>query len=160
MDIHHRPQFDTSKVIEHYSNKDGVDIKYVCSTEITADDVVIDVYYRETPHPEFGNKYFGLYRSPHSGHLMITNADKIEEMTIEAIMPEGFDQWHYSQCRHDYYTVGNVAIDGGRAYTKLVGDMSNLQRNTFSIKDGEMVTLNKKDNELGHVNELKPENGF
>lgn len=146
MNIHHRPQFDTNKVIEHYTKKDGVEISYVCSTEMEMDNVVVDVFYRETPHPEFGNRYFGLYRNPLQGHIMITNADDIEEMTIEVIKPKGYEDWHYSQCRHDYNVVGAVAIDGGRSYTKLGGDLRGIEQASFIVKDG----ILQKNNEVSH----------
>ena len=163
MNIKHRPQFDTQKVIDHYTQKDGVEVTYVCSTEMVADDVVVDVFYRATPHPEFGNRYFGLYRSPMTGDLMITNADKIEEMTIEAIKPQGFNDWHYSQCRHDYHSVGNVAIDGGRAYTKLVGDFNGLERLVFEVRDGQLLEKNldnEDKNESSTDEDNIPENGL
>lgn len=34
MYIHHRPMLDTTKVEKHYSEKDGVDVKYVCTSAI------------------------------------------------------------------------------------------------------------------------------
>ena len=61
MNIHHDPLFDTAKVEKIYSEKDGVPVKYVCTTDLRASDVPVDVYYRETPHPQFGNRYFGIY---------------------------------------------------------------------------------------------------
>lgn len=140
--IDHRPLFDTDKVCEHYSKKDGVDIKYVCTSALGSEAQAMDIFYRETPHPEFGNRYFGLYNANAyggvRGGIMITNADKIEE--AEFGMKEVDGQWHYSQHRHDFYTVGDVSLDGGRAYFRVVGNV-NLPTKFFAVKDGEFVEI-------------------
>lgn len=118
MKIHHEPSFDVGLVTEHYSTKDGVPVTYVCTTDLRASDVPVDVYYRETPHPKFGNRYFGLYHDHVRGGLMITNADIVEE--LEFGMVENDDgEWQYSMSHHDYrsFENGNM-IDGGRAYIK------------------------------------------
>lgn len=134
MYIHHRPMLDTTKVEKHYSEKDGVDVKYVCTSAIGDEAQAMDIFYRETPHPEFGNRYFGLYNG--SQGLMITNADKIEE--AEFGMKEHNGEWHYSQHRHDFYTIGDVSLDGGRAYFRVVGNVGTPTK-FFAVKDGEFV---------------------
>lgn len=139
MNINHRPILDAKRVCELYSKKDGVPIKYVCTTALGYEAQAMDVFYRETPHPEFGNRYFGLYRNQHfasDGTIMITNADKVEDLTFEMIEVNG--QYHYSQHRHDFHSVGNVAIDGGRAYTKLVGNI-HVPRASMKVVNGEFV---------------------
>jgi len=141
MNIAHRPILDTDKIISHYSEKDSVPIKYVCTSALGSEAQAMDVFYRETPHPEFGNRYFGL-RFASTGpldeqrQLWITNADKIED--AEFGMKEVDGQWHYSQHRHDFHTVGDVSLDGGRAYFRCV-DNVNLQTKFFAVKDGEFV---------------------
>ena len=126
MNIKHHPIFDTVHVEKLYSEKDQVPVKYVCTSAPNEHATyAADIFYRETPHPEFGNRYFGLYRNPSfssDGTVMITNCDGIE--TLEFGMVEGPDGWEYSQHRHDYRQVGAVAIDGGRSYVKRVGDLS------------------------------------
>ena len=141
VNITHRPLFDTDKVCKHYSAKDGVDVKYVCTSALSGEEFAMDIFYRETPHPEFGNRYFGL-RSVSTGPLAeqrqiwITNADKIED--VEFGMKEVDGKWHYSQHRHDFYTVGDVSLDGGRAYFRVVGNV-NTPTKFFKVKDGEFV---------------------
>ena len=61
MDIKHPKIFDTDALEEHYSEKDGVPVHYVCTTDLKASDKPADIFYRDTPHPEFGNKYFGMF---------------------------------------------------------------------------------------------------
>lgn len=133
--IKHYPLFDTEKVIKHYSEKDGVPIKYVCTSALGSEEFARDIFYRDTPHPEFGNRYFAVYDHPIYA-LLISAADKIEDVGFDMIEHEG--EYHYSQHRHDYRQVGDVAIDGGRAYTKLGGNM-NRPVKTFRVKDGEFI---------------------
>lgn len=141
MNINHNPMFDTEKVEQLYSEKDGVPITYVCTSAIHFGDAyAVDVFYRGTPHPEFGNYYFGLYRSQITDHLMITNADNIENLDFD--MVEVNDQLHYSQHRHDFRSVGDISIDGGRAYLRLVGNMSHPVKR-LKVENG--IFLEKSD---------------
>ena len=139
MNIKHHPLFDTARAEKLYSEKDNVTVKYVCTSAIGSEAQAMDIFYRETPHPKFGNRYFGLYRNQHfasDGTVMITNADKIEE--AEFGMIEGPNGWEYSQHRHDYRSVGECAIDGGRSYIKRVGDLS-VPIKYMKLVDGEFV---------------------
>jgi hypothetical protein len=139
MNIHHEPLFDTIKVEAHYTEKDGVEVKYVCTTDLKASDVPVDVYYRETPHPEFGNRYFGLYHDHVRGHTMITNADIVESLEFGMIEQDG--KYYYSQSHHDYKVLENgKMIDGGRAYIKSSGGAIAMR-----IKDGKFYINNLED---------------
>lgn len=115
MNIQHYPQFDTAKVIKLYEDKDGVPITYICTSDLTASDVPMDIFYRETPHPKFGNRYFGLFYRKEL--LMITSADKVEELEFGMVECDG--NYYYSQSHHDYKVLenGNM-IDGGRSYIR------------------------------------------
>jgi hypothetical protein len=133
MNIKHEPILDTKKIVEHYSKKDGVPVKYVCTSALDGEAQAMDIFFRETPHPEFGNKYFGLFMDKIAGHLMITNADKIENSDFGMIQDsEGV--WHYSAHRHDYKEIEGKVIDGGRAYIRSNGNAS-----IYKIKDGDFV---------------------
>ena len=147
MIIHHEPRFDTQKVCELYSKKDGVPVKYVCTSATNAyGDFACDVFYRETPHPEFGNRYFALFSryidETSSPVIMISNADKIEDLTFDMFYSKLDEKWHYSQHRHDFRPVpgANINIDGGRSYVRVVGDIhGDYQRKCMKVKDGEFV---------------------
>jgi hypothetical protein len=137
MNINHSPLFDTAKIEAHYTEKDGVLVKYVCTSATNEHAAnAADIFYRAEPHPEFGNRYFGLYHDHMRGHMMITNADMIE--TLDFGMIEGPEGWEYSQHRHDYRTVGDCAVDGGRSYFKRVGDLS-VPCKFMKIVDGKFV---------------------
>ena len=77
MNISHKPISDTDKVAKRYSEKDGVEVKYVCTTEF-GKKPVSDIFFRKTPHPTFGNRYFGLYHDHLIGKTFICNADAID----------------------------------------------------------------------------------
>jgi len=119
VNIKHEPLFDTAKVEAHYTKKDGVDVKYVCTTDLTASDVPMDIFYRAEPHPEFGNRYFGLYYVRVGDRVMITTADIVESFEFGMIEVDG--TYYYSQSHHDYKVVGDKMIDGGRQYIRSGG---------------------------------------
>jgi hypothetical protein len=133
--INHNPLFDIEKVCELYSKKDGVPVTYVCTSALDDGAHAMDIYYRETPHPQFGNRYFGLY---HNGNLMIANADRIESVEFGLVEDDDGDL-QYSAHRHDYklFENGNM-IDGGRAYIKS----SMCPIHTHVVRGGEMVEKN------------------
>ena len=143
--VKHVPVFDTKKAISFYENKDGVPIKYVCTTDLLASDLPVDIFYRETPHPEFGNRYFGLYKNPYANdaRIMITNADAVEtsKRYIFGVIEDKDGLLWYSQCHHDCLFIDGSMIDGGREYIRS----TNL-KGVFKIIDGEFVErLNLED---------------
>ena len=132
--IKHNPLFNTEEVVRRYSEKDGVDIKYVCTSDLNASDVPVDIFYRETPHPQFGNRYFGIYYDHVRDCVMITNADIIE--TLEFGLVENDEGGlEYSQSHHDYkkFDNGNM-IDGGRVYIRSSGNAC-----VYYVRDGDMI---------------------
>jgi hypothetical protein len=129
MNIKHYPITDISKVEKLYSEKDGVAIKHVCTTEFSEN--IADIFYRETPHPEFDNRYFAIffqYDKPY-----IANADRIEDFTFGMVENDDGDL-EYSRSRHDYkeFKNGN-SIDGGRDYIRSSGKVL-----VFVVRDGIM----------------------
>jgi hypothetical protein len=133
--IKHEPQIDTEKVCKHYTEKDGVPVKYVCTSALGDEAQAMDIFYRDTPHPEFGNRYMGIYYHPMSGNLMITNADSIEQAEFGLIEDDAGDL-QYSAHRHDYkkFENGNM-IDGGRSYIKS----SMCPIHMHVVRDGKMI---------------------
>ena len=132
MNIVHENLFNIEEVEKIYTEKDGVEVKYVCTTDLRASDVPVDVFYRATPHPEFGNRYFGIYHDHFRGHTMITNADIVEDLEFGMILVDG--KYYYSQSHHDYKVVEGKMIDGGRQYIRSSGSTD-----VFKIQDGEFV---------------------
>jgi hypothetical protein len=133
MNIQHDPLFDTAKIEAHYTEKDGVEVKYVCTSALGSEEFATDIFYRATPHPQFGNRYFALYYHPMRDSLMITNADVIEDLEFGMIEVDG--KYYYSQHRHDYKVVEGKMIDGGRAYIRSGAHDVDV----FKIQDGKFV---------------------
>ena len=144
--IKHHPYLDIDKVEELYSEKDGVPVKYVCTSGRDQSAEAGDIFYRDTPHPDFGNKYFIIINKAGAGYV-IGNADWIEGQVFNMI--EGPEGWEYSQHRHDFRKVDKVAcIDGGRAYLRLSyveGETLPPAVRRFKVKDGEFVEETEND---------------
>jgi hypothetical protein len=136
MNIKHKTVFkDTDKIVKFYSEKDGVPVKYVLTSDTTQSDRQLDIFYRDTPHPKFGNHYFGVNFGLASS-MYISNADMIEDTVICCV--EGDDgQLEYSQSHHDYkhFINGNM-IDGGRVYARYIG-----KPQYFKVKNGVLNTF-------------------
>lgn len=135
MNIKHYPITNIDKVEKLYSEKDGVPVKYACTTELPNGSIG-DIFYRDTPHPEFGNKYFSFYLKDYGDYEVarIANADQVEDLTFGMVENDDGDL-EYSQYRHDYksFKNGNM-IDGGRDYIR-----SNCEVKEFVVRDGEFV---------------------
>lgn len=130
INIKHYPITKTDQVAELYSEKDGVDVKYVCTTELS--DTIADIFYRATPHPTFGNKYFAvLFRDdvPY-----IAAADQVESLVF-GIVENDEGAFEYSRSRHDFksFKNGNM-IDGGRDYIRSSGNVL-----TCIVRDGSFI---------------------
>jgi hypothetical protein len=132
--IKHFPITNTHKVIEHYSQKDNVPISYVCTTDYSTSDRPVDIFYRNTPHPEFGNRYFGIAVNYNDGSYSIFGADTIEGFTF-GLVEDDDGNLQYSEYLHKYksFDNGNM-IDGGRSYTRYSGKIK-----YYKVKDGQMV---------------------
>jgi len=131
MDIKHPKIFDTDTVESHYTEKDGVPVKYVCTTDLKASDRPADIFYRGTPHPEFGNRYFGLLRN--NDRVLITNADMVEDFEF-GMIKDKHNQWFYSSSHHDCIFIDGKMIDSGRKYIRSTGTDG-----VFKIKNGSFV---------------------
>ena len=138
MNIKHEPLFDTAKIEEIYRRKDGCEVRYVCTSDLRASDVTCDIFYRAEPHPDFGNRYFGLYWDSIRDCMMITNADIVESFEFGMIEVDG--KYYYSQSHHDYKVVEGKMIDGGRAYIKSSGGAICMR-----VKNGKFYAVDVKD---------------
>jgi len=94
MNVLHNPQFDIKKTTAYYTKKDGVPIHYVCTTDLDESDKPFDIYYRDTPHPDHNNYYFGLYAE--GDRMMICKADSVEKYNFGMISDDK-EEWVYSQ---------------------------------------------------------------
>lgn len=136
--IKHYPITKTTQAEKVYSEKDGVPVKHVCTTEFG--DAIADIFYRETPHPKFGNRYFCLFFR--GDDLYIANADSVENLSFGMVENDDGDL-EYSRSRHDYksFKNGNM-IDGGRNYIRSSGKVK-----IYVVRDGVMTTCGVNNNE-------------
>ena len=134
LNVKHFPIFDTEFVLEYYKPEGA---KYVCTTELRPYEAPVDVFYRPTPHPVYGNRYFGLYRGVVTNSVYICNADTVENLDF-CVIDNGKGEWTYSQYAHDFLSWGENYIDGGRAYTRVGGNPL-PKVVSLCIVDGEFV---------------------
>lgn len=136
--IKHYPITKITQAEKIYSEKDGVPVKHVCTTEFG--DAIADIFYRETPHPKFGNRYFCLFFR--GDDLYVANADSIENLSFGMVENDDGDL-EYSRSRHDYksFKNGNM-IDGGRDYIRSSGKVK-----IYMVRDGVMTTFGVSNNE-------------
>ena len=115
-------------------NVDLVEQKYnatfVCETCIRDkhgnwSQMPVQIYWQENPPKGYSN-YFAVFTQQDDqgkARVYITNGQTAVEDPITAIRHN--DQIVFSRYRHDFRCigpVGDVAIDGGRDYTKIVGN--------------------------------------
>lgn len=131
MNIKHYPITNITQVEQLYSEKDRVAVTYICTTELS-NGYIGDIFYRDTPHPKFGNKYFALFFR--DDKLYIANADEVEDLTF-GVVENDERNLEYSQHRHDYksFKNGNM-IDGGRDYIRSSGKVK-----VFVVRNGQMI---------------------
>jgi hypothetical protein len=136
MNIKHDPLFNVAAVAAHYSHIDGVPVKYICTSEVSRSNSPMDIFYRDTPHPKFGNHYFGVFYDSCRDSMMVTSAQGIEGADFAMIEIDG--EWHYSSYRHDFKQLTDSNgitkfIDGGRAYIRGHG------YEFYKVENGEIV---------------------
>lgn len=91
----------------------------------------VDVFYVANPDRSKGHSnYFGLLYSVSRGSIVICNAATVFETPCSAVIAEDGEVL-ISRYRHDYREAGGVMIDGGRDYTRAIGDTY-----TIVVKDG------------------------
>lgn len=130
--IRHNPILPTHVVESHYTQLNLTPTTYVCTTSLSKVDKPVDIFYQATPHPEYGNSYFGLYYVNEKTY--ICNADEVESLFFACVLNDD-NEYEYSQFRHDYrfFENGNM-IDGGRDYVRSTGPTK-----TFQVRKGKMV---------------------
>lgn len=112
MDIKHDTVTNIDKIIETYKATEGVDIIYVCTTDLVVGNVPVDVFYRDTPHPDFKNHYFGVY--PEGTQVKVCNADMITNLHFGVVEnDEGALEYSRSLAETKSFANGNQ-IGGGR----------------------------------------------
>lgn len=94
-------------------------------------------FYSEKKHPDSGSHYFCIHWND---GWCISNGNSVLSLNIEALLIDD-KEVVYSSYNHDYSSSNliNIAIDGGRAYTRTVGDLTNPR-----IKHGTLLVVDDK----------------
>lgn len=99
---------------------------YVCEWYTNTSDgkKVMDVaaiFWTDTPHPR-GSNWLGLYRA--NGDWMVKDGITASQIPIRCVVSND-KQLVFSKGRHDFRGTkdGSVAIDGGRDYTRVLGNI-------------------------------------
>ena len=126
-----------------YSTLNNCDVTYVCTTDLGADNMPVDVYYQSFPHEIYGNQYFGLFRHPIDNSMRIMNADSVLNK-IFGMVENDLGEMEYSRSKNDekQFSNGNL-ISGGRTHLKHKGEVSLycIQNGRF-ILSGQTATIN------------------
>jgi hypothetical protein len=139
MNIKHRPQFDVEKITAHYTKKDEYPVHYVCTTALDESNKILDIYYRDTPHPVWNTHYLGLYEHK-DGTMMIVKADSVEKYNFGMISDNATEEWMYSQSVQDECKTDTGFISGGRQYIRR-GWFDGVQDYiVYKVVDGKFVT--------------------
>ena len=103
----------------------------------------VDVFYVENPDTSKGHtNYFGMFYKTITGSLTptiyITDAASCFDDPIVGLQ---FDDGTIivSRYRHDFVKYQDIAIDGGRDYTKINGDITKVKQVSITVKDGEFI---------------------
>jgi hypothetical protein len=78
----------------------------------------VAIFYTKEAHPE-GSNYFALYKRPGEEGVYISNGISAVEETYTGIAV-GNDV-AYSRYRHDFRSIGDCFVDGGRDYLRCGG---------------------------------------
>jgi hypothetical protein len=98
--------------------------KYIYETQLMGPngwtDDVGSIFYQEHPPLGYSNWFAIIQRW--SGEYMITSAEETVKYPINAVRLTE-DKYSYSHHRHHYVSnSGGIDIDGGREYTRLIGN--------------------------------------
>ena len=103
----------------------------------------VDVFYVENTITALGHSnYFGIFYKQVTGNInqtvYITNALSCFDEPITGLQFED-GTIIISRYRHNFVEYQGVAIDGGRDYTKINGDMSKVKEVLITVNNGEFI---------------------
>lgn len=122
------------KLEEHYNGKyvfesplKGADGNWTRSTAA--------IFYTKKKHKVSKSNYFAIF--PTSNGMIICNGQSAVEGEIVGLS-DGYDV-AYSRHVHDYRTIGQGAIDGGRDYVRIVGKTADMHTVKLKVNKDKLV---------------------
>lgn len=119
------------KIIEKNRNA-----KYVCSIEHM--NTKCELFYGDEVHPVSQSRYFLIYYS--DNELMITSGKPLDGFEINAHLTD--NKIVYSRFNHDFKQHGNITVDGGPTYCRVLYQEGNKPQSvTLKIMDGKLIPI-------------------
>lgn len=112
--------------VEQIKKIEGIyDATYIYETELKSADgwsgQVGAVFYQPNPKPGHSN-WFAVYRD-YMNRFYVTKADATVAVPVTALKVSE-EEYIYSHHRHHFLGRDGIAIDGGRDYTRIVGNFN------------------------------------
>lgn len=100
-------------------------------------DEPVQIYWQEKPPVEGYSNYFAIF--VRNGTVYITSGGSVTDEPIYGYEFGG--KVYYSRATHDYRQVADAgfAIDGGRSYMRIVGNVQNATPLTMEIQGPHLV---------------------
>lgn len=95
------------------------------------------IFYTKKKHKVSKSNYFAIF--PSSNGMIICNGQSAVDGDIIGLS-DGYEVI-YSHHVHDYRTLGEAAIDGGRDYVRIVGDISKMQTVRLKVVKDKLVVV-------------------
>lgn len=117
-----KPRFFSEELLEKIEKIK--DAKFVVETSVRDFrgnwvNLPMAIFYCKEKHPVSDSRYFAFYYNE-SGQSYVTNGQSAVDEPFTVIEQEG--EYFNSVFRHDYNSLGSVAIDGGRDYCRIIGN--------------------------------------
>ena len=138
MEIVHVPLMDPAKAAAHYSAKRGVEVKYLCTSELDKDDRVCDIFYINDEGTPINKRYFGIFKQ--FGALAVCDASIVEDLEFVMVWDRMTKKWHYSRSKSDKVKTTSCELSGGRRFPKHKGEKL-IQRARMKVTNGEFVSV-------------------
>jgi hypothetical protein len=141
-EINHGKPYNSNIDISYFEKK--YNAKYVCELSIMAKRgwaaSPAQIYYQEEPPQEGYSNYFAIVQQ--EGQVFITTGASVVGIPIHGVMLKS-GEVIYSRYGHDYRSAstGDVSVDGGLEYMRILGDPSTYDRVTLTIKGPELVLV-------------------
>lgn len=106
----------------------------------------VRVFFQPEPKVDLGHSnFFGIFVGL-DDHIYICNAKSAFETPMAGIMNPKTAEVIVSQSNHDFRTFkggGNTHIDGGRVYTRLVGDIHDVNHGLVNMTNSHIPEIDK-----------------
>jgi hypothetical protein len=135
--IIHHPVFETKLISDYYTEKDGVVVLYVCTTELGPDNIPVDIFYRRKKAKGIESRYFGLFYSDQGEAMILEDAARITELEIPMVKDDD-GNYRYSRQESERLDFANGNFVAGGRKVSYYGPKGIL---TKAIK-GKMIQVN------------------